>query len=121
MPEVALRVEKKAGLPFRVRDCKFKGANVKWSPTELAPPAGVKQNGVYMDGGECQIDGCAVDDRLELPRVVRDGLPVFALPLGALLGLELPQLDHCDASLLLLEQTLPQSFEIWFTVIVDKL
>jgi len=68
MPEVALRVEKKAGLPFRVRDCKFKGANVKWSPTELAPPAGVKQNGVYMDGGECQIDGCAVDDRLDLKK-----------------------------------------------------
>ena len=68
MPEVALRVEKKAGLPFRVRDCKFKGTNVKWSPTELAPPNMVSKNGVYMDQGECMIDGCAVDDRLDLAK-----------------------------------------------------
>ena len=68
MPEVALRVEKKAGLPFKVRDCKFKGSSVKWSPTELAPPLNVAKRGDYMDNEECQIEGCAVDDRMDLSK-----------------------------------------------------
>lgn len=68
MPEVALRVERKAGLPFKVRDCKLRGTNVKWTPKELAPPNMVAKNGEYMDEGQCMIDGCAVDDRLDLKK-----------------------------------------------------
>ena len=68
MPEVALRVERKAGLPFRVRDCKFTGTDAKWTPTELAPPTGVAKNAVYVDQNKCLIEGCAIDDRMDLAK-----------------------------------------------------
>jgi hypothetical protein len=68
MPEMALRVERKGGLDFKVRDCRLKGSPVKWNPVALTPPLGVMKNGEYMDQGECQITGCDVDDRTDLTK-----------------------------------------------------
>lgn len=68
MPETALQVERKGGIPFKVRDCRFKGKSTKWSPTELTPPPNVLKNGEYMDQGECQITTCDQDDRTDLAK-----------------------------------------------------
>lgn len=66
MPEVALRVERKGGLNFKVRDCRFKGSGTKWNPVALTPPPNAMKNAEYMDEGVCQIDTCDVDDRTDL-------------------------------------------------------
>jgi hypothetical protein len=69
MPEVAYRLQSKEKLAFRVADCKFKASTgVLWSPSELAPPPGVRKNAPYMDGGVCMIERCNVDDRKDLER-----------------------------------------------------
>ncbi|MFT4622849.1 MAG: hypothetical protein ACI8PZ_001505 [Myxococcota bacterium] len=81
MPEVALRVERKSGSPFRVRDCRLKGvSDFKWNPTELAPPLPVsKAEYVFDDDGErrCLIDSCDIDDRTDLKKSTKAA--VFAL------------------------------------------
>jgi len=69
MPEVAYRLGTLNGLDFRVANCSFRGApSVSWSPTELAPPRGVRDNGPYMDAGQCMIERCAIDDRKDLEK-----------------------------------------------------
>lgn len=69
MPEVAYRLGTLNGLDFRVSNCSFRGApSVSWSPTELAPPRGVRDNGPYMDAGQCMIERCLVDDRKDLEK-----------------------------------------------------
>jgi hypothetical protein len=66
MPEVAHRY----GLV--VRDCAFRGSNVLWSPTELAPPNNVRKRAQYVaydeakDESSCRIKSCAVDERSDL-------------------------------------------------------
>lgn len=59
-PEVA----KRSGV--EVRDCKFRGSDVLWSPIRLAPPRGVLKNAEYVDNGQCRITGCAIDERSDL-------------------------------------------------------
>ncbi len=68
MPETALQAERRGGIPFAVRDCRFKGSDVKWTPNTLTPPQNVMKNGEYMDQGECQITQCGVDDRTDLQK-----------------------------------------------------
>lgn len=70
MPEVAYRLEVKEGLPFRVASCRFKGSQsgVLWSPSEFAPPRGVRENAPYMDNDVCMIERCNTDDRKDLDR-----------------------------------------------------
>jgi hypothetical protein len=66
MPEVALRVERKGGLDFKVRDCTLTGLDVKWNPTLLAPPTPVRKRADYVDQEQCLIQRCNVDDRTDL-------------------------------------------------------
>ena len=69
MPEVAHRLNKREGLPFRVANCKFRGSkSVNWTPTEYAPPPSVRRNATYIDGDKCIIDRCDIDDRKNLER-----------------------------------------------------
>ncbi|NCG17777.1 MAG: hypothetical protein GWP91_02025 [Rhodobacterales bacterium] len=68
MPEVALRVERMGKIPFKVRDCRFKGTEVKWSPQLLTPPRNAMKNAEYMDEGVCRITSCDVDDRTDLAK-----------------------------------------------------
>lgn len=69
MPEVAYRLGTLNGMDFRVANCTFRGApSVLWSPTELAPPRGVRENGPYMDAGQCMIERCQIDDRKDLEK-----------------------------------------------------
>ncbi len=68
MPETALQVERRGGLPFVVRDCRFKGSDVKWSPTAMTPPRNALKNADYVEGGECLIDTCDRDDRTDLAK-----------------------------------------------------
>ncbi|MEQ1570097.1 MAG: transglycosylase SLT domain-containing protein [Myxococcota bacterium] len=66
MPEVAHRLSKQ-GLDFRVADCKFVGTSgLSWTPSDPAPPPGVRQNAAYMGDGRCLIKSCNVDDRKDL-------------------------------------------------------
>jgi hypothetical protein len=66
MPETAHR------LGLEVRDCAFRGSNVVWSPTELAPPRNARKNAQYVsydaakDESSCRIKKCAVDERSDL-------------------------------------------------------
>lgn len=69
MPEVAYRLQTLNNKDFRVANCSFRGASsVSWTPTELAPPRGVRDNGPYMDAGQCMIERCNVDDRKDLEK-----------------------------------------------------
>lgn len=68
MPEFALYAERRGGVDFKVRDCRFRGSDVKWSPVELTPPPNVAENGEYMDEGVCMITGCDLDDRTDLAK-----------------------------------------------------
>lgn len=66
MPETAHR------LGLEVRDCKFRGSSVVWSPTELAPPRNARKRAQYVsydadkDEASCKIKSCAVDDRTDI-------------------------------------------------------
>ncbi len=66
MPEVGNR------LGLEVRDCSFRGSNVVWSPTALAPPNNVRKRAQYVsydaekDETTCKIKKCVVDERTDL-------------------------------------------------------
>ncbi len=72
MPEVAYRVGRDSGLPFKVKDCTIKGVEQPWSPT-TATFQGYK-NSPYIDltqGREhpkCRIKSCRYDDRINLEK-----------------------------------------------------
>lgn len=70
MPEVAWRIDRDGGIPFKVRDCKFKDADVLWSPETPTPPPGVMKNAPYIDKEQhnCRIKACRVDDRMDLKK-----------------------------------------------------
>ena len=70
-PEVANR----AGLG--VRDCKLRGRTELWTPTELAPPIGVRKNAIYVENDVCQISGCAVDERSDLRRSTKGAIQLL--------------------------------------------
>ena len=78
MPEVANRIEKKARIPFSVKDCKFRGqSDYLWTPERMAPPPRIRQNAPYLDDQGCKINGCQTDDRMDLTKSTRAA--VFAL------------------------------------------
>jgi len=73
MPEVPNRIERDAGLVFRVRDCTFRDApGVLWTPEGLVPVAHVIRNAIYVDRNadppRCRIDSCRVDQRTDLEK-----------------------------------------------------
>ncbi|MFT7518193.1 MAG: hypothetical protein ACI9MC_000323 [Kiritimatiellia bacterium] len=81
MPEVAHRVGEQSGLSFKVKDCKLRkpdGTTFLWSPTEFAPPPGLRKNGIYIDHefkellpDKCLIPinkGCQRDDRTDIKK-----------------------------------------------------
>jgi len=71
MPEVAVRIDRDdPSLSFKVRDCKFRDADVLWTPKDPTPPPNVMKNAPYIDhdNHNCRIKACRVDDRTDLKR-----------------------------------------------------
>jgi len=74
MPEVAWRIDRDAGFGFKVKDCKFKDADVTWSPSRPTPPPGVMKNAPYIDKNDvplahkCRIKSCRIDNRTDLEK-----------------------------------------------------
>ncbi len=59
-PEVA----KRAGIA--IRNCKLRGSDTPWTPQRLAPPINILKNAEYVENGACRMQGCEVDDRVDL-------------------------------------------------------
>ncbi len=70
MPEVAFRIDRDSRIGFKVADCTFTDADVRWSPTDPTPPPGVMRNAVYIDKERqnCRIKSCRVDARTDLKK-----------------------------------------------------
>jgi len=77
MPETAKR------MGLEVQDCRFKGSNTVWSPTNLAPPLNVRKRAQYVkydpesDSASCRIKSCAVDERTDLRLATQAAIELF--------------------------------------------
>lgn len=77
MPETAFRYD------LAVRDCKIGSAGALWSPTRKAPPPGIFKNAEYVyynaeqNVARCMLQGCAVDDRVDLQASTRAAIAML--------------------------------------------